>query len=79
MTAGVNESPASCYHQNTNCRMTPARRRKTLAQTWPLNEKDRRSRFRKLDATTNRDRMTREPLTASLTDKVNRPDREPKV
>ena len=79
MMAGLNEAPAPCHHQNTNCRMMPARRRNTLALTWPLNEKDRRSRLRKLDVTTKRNRMTREPLTASLTNKVNRPDREPGV
>ena len=33
--ADVNETPAPCCHQNTNCRMMPARRRKTLALTWP--------------------------------------------
>ena len=35
MMAGVNESPAPCCRQNTNCRMMPARRGKTLAMTWP--------------------------------------------
>ena len=37
MMAGLNEAPTPCYRQNTNCRMMPARRRKTLALTWPPN------------------------------------------
>ena len=36
MVAALNEAPAPCRHQNTNCRMMPARLCKTLALTWPL-------------------------------------------
>ena len=79
MMAGANEAPAPCCHQNTNCRMMPARRRKTLALAWPPKLKRSKEPVAK---TGRNDELTphdREPLTASLTNKVNRPDREPKV